>query len=166
MWSPDARSVSATGRVSGFLCGQGAVDTNPSESLLRGTTVAVSLLPPPARSSAPGYRWGFLGCASGGPLQHLALTLSPPGRSPARPSSSFSSETWKSHTLPPSHQCGGLMHPPPFSKKQGRCLGSQSAQTQGSRGSWGWGWGEVGPVGAGKAWMLTPHGAEPDLPQR
>lgn len=30
--------------------------------------------------------------------------------------------------------------PPPFSKKQGRCLGSQSAQTQGSRGSWGWGW--------------------------
>lgn len=27
-------------------------------------------------------------------LQALALTLSPPGRSPARPSSSFSSETW------------------------------------------------------------------------
>lgn len=66
MWSPDARSVSGTGRVSGFLCGQGAVDTNPSESLLRGTTVAVSLLAPPARSSAPGYRWGFLGCASEG----------------------------------------------------------------------------------------------------
>lgn len=69
-------------------------------------------------------------------LQTLALTLSPPGRSPARPSASFSSETWQGEsTCPSSHQCRGLPRPsilPEAGMALRASLDSQAAQTPGA----------------------------------
>lgn len=77
--------------------------------------------------------------------QDPALTLSLPGRSPARPSSSFSSETWGESTPPSSNQCGGSQVPPPLLPEAGMMpragLGSQPHRPWGpweSRGEPGW----------------------------
>ena len=110
-----------------------------------GGTAPVSLLPltlvvSQVQVGLLGASWearlGLPGVALGRLLQTPALTLSPPGRSPARPSASFSSETWQGEsTCPSSHQCRGLPCPsilPEAGMALRASLDSQAAQTLGA----------------------------------
>lgn len=145
--------MSSTGTANGFPCATGR--RHWSQSLLEGLTIAIfSLLTQTVRSLTPCMQGGLPGALPGcgsAPMPwvapgDLALTLSPPGRSLSRPSSSFSSETCKRKKKKKKHISIFLSTWGPhlstfLSQEQGRCpeplLLHHQHRAWGSRGRWG-----------------------------